>query len=169
MCEPITKQLSNFLGMQREYITNVTIIALRNILRKFPQSIKNIEGVLAASIDFVSESESQASLIWILGEFGTQIEDAPYLMENFINNDEIQSQLEVKEILLTACIRLFLLRPPEMFENLTILFRQILTNSNEDIDLKDRASFYYRAMQNNIDEFKTMFLTPLVTSQFIEE
>ena len=91
MCEPITKQLSNFLGMQREYITNVTIIALRNILRKFPQSIKNIEGVLAASIDFVSESESQASLIWILGEFGTEIEDAPYLMENFINNDEIQA------------------------------------------------------------------------------
>ena len=91
MCEPITKQLSNFLGMQREYTTNVTIIAFRNILRKFPQSIKNIESVLAASIDLVSESESQASLIWILGEFGTEIEDAPYLMENFINNDEIQA------------------------------------------------------------------------------
>ena len=71
MCEPITKQLSTFIGMQREYITNVTVIAFRNILRKFPQSIKDIGGVLAASIDYVSESESKASLIWILGEFAT--------------------------------------------------------------------------------------------------
>lgn len=62
-----------------------------DILRKYPQSIKDIGSVLAASIDFVSESESKSSLIWILGEFGSQIEDAPYLMENFINNDEIQA------------------------------------------------------------------------------
>ena len=45
-----------------------------------------------------------------------------------------------------------------MHENLSKFFSQILTNPNEDIDLKDRASFYYRAMQNDIAEFKEMFL-----------
>ena len=37
------------------------------------------------------------------------------------------------------------------------LFRNILKNINEDLELKDRAAFYYRAMQNNIKEFKELF------------
>lgn len=32
------------------------------------------------------------------------------------------------------------------------LFSYILSNENEDIDLKDRAAFYYRAMEVNIND-----------------
>jgi len=32
------------------------------------------------------------------------------------------------------------------------LFNMILSNDKEDVDLKDRAAFYYRIMQANIDE-----------------
>ena len=32
------------------------------------------------------------------------------------------------------------------------LFNLILSNEKEDIDLKDRAAFYYRIMQANIEE-----------------
>lgn len=37
---------------------------------------------------------------------------------------------------------------------LQTVFKNYLGNQDEDIDLRDRAAFYYRAMQNNINEFK---------------
>ena len=41
---------------------------------------------------------------------------------------------------------------------LSLIFKNILGNKLEDIDLRDRAAFYYRAMQNDIEEFKTLML-----------
>lgn len=32
------------------------------------------------------------------------------------------------------------------------LFVQILNNEKEDVDLKERAAFYYRLLQTNIDD-----------------
>jgi AP-4 complex subunit beta-1 len=55
---------------------------------------------------------------------------------------------------LTACIRLFLSRPPEMLETLRNLINHIVTNENEDFDLKDRALFYCKALQYDLKELK---------------
>lgn len=38
------------------------------------------------------------------------------------------------------------------------MFKSILSNKDEDIDLKDRAAFFYRAMQNDIEGFKQTML-----------
>jgi len=54
--------------------------------------------------------------------------------------------------LLAASVKLFLKRPPEMQIILGSLFNLILSNEKEDIDLKDRAAFYYRIMQANIED-----------------
>jgi hypothetical protein len=46
---------------------------------------------------------------------------------------------------------------------------QILVD-NEDVDLKDRAAFYLRVMQNNIEEFKTFATKPPTSVEtFIED
>ncbi len=51
------------------------------------------------------------------------------------------------------------------------MLRGILGNPREDVDLRDRAAFYYRAMQNDINEFKDIFLraSSIKVEQFIEE
>jgi AP-4 complex subunit beta-1 len=87
------------------------------------------------------------ALIFILGEFGKEIPLAPYLLENFVATFRSEA-LEVKHALLTASVKLFLKRAPEMQQMLGKVFALILEDANvEDIDLKDRASFYYRALQ----------------------
>lgn len=45
-------------------------------------------------------------------------------------------------------------RAPEMQLILGNLFSMILSNEKEDIDLKDRAAFYYRIMQANIEDLE---------------
>ena len=48
--------------------------------------------------------------------------------------------------LLTGSIKLFFKRPPEMQKILGKVFKSIIENEIEDIDLKDRAVFYYKSL-----------------------
>ena len=59
--------------------------------------------------------------------------------------------------MLTSCVALFLKRPPEMHKVLALIMRYIFTNEKTPIDLKDRAAFYYRALENNPEEVKKGF------------
>lgn len=45
-------------------------------------------------------------------------------------------------------------RPPEMFSALKKLFAQFLAEENDDFDLRDRAIFYSKALQYNIEGLK---------------
>ena len=58
---------------------------------------------------------------------------------------------------MTACIRLFLQRPPEMIKTLRSLVNQIISDENEDFDLKDRAIFYCKALQYDLSDLKKSF------------
>ena len=50
--------------------------------------------------------------------------------------------------MLSACVKLFLERPPEMYETLAKIMNIIINNEDEDIDLKDRAVFYCKSFQD---------------------
>lgn len=54
-------------------------------------------------MEFISEGEAKVAVIWMLGEFGEDIQDAPYILEAFINNvrDANETITEVKQIVLT--------------------------------------------------------------------
>lgn len=106
------------------------------------------------SVECITDSASKVALIYILGEFGKEIPLAPYLIENFVHTFRAE-QLEVKHALLTSSLKLFLKRAPEMQGILSKIFNLILDDQyTEDIDLKDRASYYYRALQQNVNEVK---------------
>ena len=67
-------------------------------------------------------------------------------------------------------MQLFIKRPPEVFDMLKVIFSTILSNENEDYDLKDRASFYCNVLKNNINDLQKLLETgqePLEI--FIEE
>ena len=72
--------------------------------------------------------------------------------------------------MLTSSVRLFLKRPPEMVNTLQKLIHQILNDENEDFDLRDRAIFYCKALQYNIDGLKkSIDEVPLSTDMFVED
>lgn len=53
--------------------------------------------MLGTAIEHITESEAKVALIWILGEFGEHIDDAPYLLESLVGNlKETQESVKVK-------------------------------------------------------------------------
>lgn len=71
---------------------------------------------------------------------------------------------------LVSCIKLFLNSPDEMKSALGSVF-QSFTSKEEDIDLRDRAAFFYRAMQDDIESFKNAMIKGHIRSidKFCEE
>lgn len=148
LASAIVKQLCSFVSLQKEYITNEVFVGFKDILRKQAKHVEEIIEVLSTSMDSITDSGSKAALIYILGEYGDRIPLAPYLLENFVE-DKMEA-LEVKHALLVACVKLFFTRGPEMQAVLGKLFAQVINDASEDIDLKDRAAFYYRALQSGM-------------------
>lgn len=87
-------------------------------------------------------------MIWILGEFGEDLPDSTHIMEAFVDKlDQNEDNIEIKNIMLTASVKLFLKRPPEMYATLAKLMNHYINNESEDedIDLRDRAIFYCKS------------------------
>jgi len=171
MATPIVKQLCNFLNYQQSHIVNETMIVFQDILRKHREEYRDIIQILESSTEYITEPEAKCSMIWILGEFGEYIDDAPYILETLVDGlKDSSDSTKVKKILVTTSVRLFLKRPPEMINTLRKLFSQILSEENEDFDLRDRTIFYCKALQSNIDGLKKASEeNTSMTEMFVEE
>ena len=57
--------------------------------------------------------QGKQALIWLLGAHGEKVPNAPYVLEDFVENVKSEMFPAVKMELLTALVRLFLSRPAE--------------------------------------------------------
>lgn len=122
------------------------------MLRKFPETISQfINSLENAATTIQGDSVGLAALVWILGEFGESLSYAPYLIEDMIENYTESESNELINALLLASCKLFFKTPGEMQEILGNLF-QFIFNNFSDVDLKDRAAYYYQLMQADVEE-----------------
>lgn len=58
--------------------------------------------------------QGKAAVVWIIGEYGDLISSAPYLLEPLIDsyNEEVSASVRIE--LLSASMKLFFKRPPEV-------------------------------------------------------
>ena len=119
----------------------------RNTVEEFEDFLTNIP------FDSISEIEAKAAYIWILGEFGTEIDMAPYILERMIEIHKDLQSVEISVELLTSITKLFFSRAPEMKEMLGKVMKYAISDSN-DVDLRDRAMFYYKLLRSDLNVAK---------------
>lgn len=101
-----------------------------------PRSIKKIE-----------DPESKSSMIWLLGEYGDKILEAPYILESLIDGYSEEPSVTVKLQLLITSMKLFFRRPPEVQGMLGRLLKYaVMSDTSSSQDLHDRALLYYRLL-----------------------
>lgn len=145
-CAEITQKIVECIDIDIPHVRNESVIALGNILRIFPGMSTHVLPSISRCLRKVDDDSARAVIVWMIGEFCTQIIEAPYKIEKFIDNyDEIKS-VELKLHLLTASMKLFFARPPEMQHMLGRLLDASVKDT-ETQDVHDRALFYYRILQ----------------------
>jgi AP-4 complex subunit beta-1 len=148
--EAIARRLVDMLDSAVEHVSSEAALALTTLVRKNPSLRDLIAPPLVRSLKYVS-SQGKAAVIYLLAECGEVIKEAPYALERLIDSyDDLKQETDVKTALLTATVRLFFQRPPEVQRMLGRLLAHA-TNDVSSQDLHDRALLYYRLLRSMND------------------
>lgn len=145
----IVDRLLQFLEMEKDYVTAETLVLVKDLLRKYPQWSHDCIAVVGnISSKNVQEPKAKAALIWMLGEYAEDMQDAPYVLEGLVDCWEDEHSPEVRLHLLTAVMKCFFRRPPETQKALGAALAAGVADFHQDVH--DRALFYYRLLQYNV-------------------
>ena len=136
----ILDRLMLFLNHRRRVIVGETVVAFASALNTFPSAAEIcVPSICRVSYDTLDSTESRSAFIWIMGQFGDIVQDAPYLLEDICQEFEGQES-NVKLAMLTSAINLFCKRPPECLP----LVKHVLNRALADTDyvLSEKASLY---------------------------
>jgi vesicle coat complex subunit len=86
--DSIMNQLLGFLDLDIEHVTDETMIVVKNLLRKYPERGADVAVVVKRCMAQTRSPDGRAAVVWIYGEFGSIIPEAPYELEAVINNIE---------------------------------------------------------------------------------
>mmetsp|Transcript_29624 Transcript_29624/g.48881 ORF Transcript_29624/g.48881 Transcript_29624/m.48881 type:complete len:838 (+) Transcript_29624:214-2727(+) len=148
-CEQsVARRLVEMLDLNIDHICSEAATALCHILRKHPGLKDAIAPPLPRSLKYIQEATGKASIIYLLGECGDVVPEAPYALENLIDKYDELTDPAIKAALLSSTMKLFFQRPPETQK----MLGRLLAKATDDVssqDLHDRGLLYYRMLQTD--------------------
>jgi len=148
--DSIARRLVDMLDLDISHVSSEAATALACMLRKHPSLKEVISPPLPRALKYMTESSGKASLVYLLGECGDIINEAPYSIEKLIDDYDDIKDTDVKIALLMSTMKLFFKRAPEV----QLMLGKLLRKSTEDVssqDLHDRALLYYRLLRAVVD------------------
>ena len=135
--------------MDAEYVRAEAVTVMQDLLRKYPDRAPAVIPALHRCLRRMEAAAGRAAVIWMIGEYGYLIDDAPYLLEPLIDAAKEEDSLAVRNELLTATLKLFFKRPPEMQKMMGRLFKTCLAEG-VPAAVHDRALLYYRLLRASV-------------------
>ena len=158
--EPAAQQcirtLLELVATKVSYIVQEATVVIRNIFRRYPNQYESIISTLCENLDSLDEAEAKAAMIWIIGQYADRIENSDELLDDFLYSFQEEPH-EVQLALLTATVKLFILRPKKGQE----LVPKVLKWATEDTDnpdLRDRGYKYWRLLSTDPAAAKTVVM-----------
>jgi AP-1 complex subunit beta-1 len=160
--ERCIKVLLELIETKVNYVIQEAIIVIKDIFRKYPNKYESIIATLCQNLETLDEPEAKAAMIWIIGEYASRIENAPELLESFIEgfkDENAQVQLQ----LLTSVVKLFLRRPEDAKEMVSKVLN-MATDTSDNPDLRDRGYVYWRLLSTDPEAAQAVVLAekPLI-------
>lgn len=149
--EPVVESLLELIEMDAEYVRAETVVVMQDLLRSYPERAASVIPSLHRCLKRMEDANGKAAVIWMIGEYGQLIDDAPYILEPLIDGLSHEESVPVRLELLTATVKLFFKRPPEVQKMLGRLFKACLADG-VNATVHDRALLYYRLLRTNVRE-----------------
>lgn len=164
------EHLLSFLDLNMESLSTETCVIIKDLLRKYPEHHEVVVPALQRILRTVKSPEGKVAVVWMIGEYGDEIPDAPYILEDLIDEylaaagfvylsidcflcsfDNEKSCL-VRSELLSSTVKLFFKRPPEVQKMLGRLLRSAIDDMNQEVIVRDRALLYYRLLELDVEQ-----------------
>jgi AP-4 complex subunit beta-1 len=152
----MTQRIVELVDFDMPYVRSEALIVLGNVVRIYPSMRIHILPFISKYLKSVEDSEARSVLIWLLGEYGEEVIESPYLLEPIIDEYDEEPSATVKLQTLSAAMKLFFKRPPEMQAMLGRLLASAV-NDSANQDVHDRALLYYRLLSTNVEKTESIF------------
>jgi len=163
------EKLLEFLELDTDYVRSETVLVLKDLLRKYPGRRGDVLPYLHQCLRRIEDPQGKAAVIWMVGEYGAELVEAPYMLEPLIDRYEEEPSGEVRLALLVATAKLFFQRAPEVQRMLGRLLAAALRDASCQ-DLHDRALLYYRLLRANPEIAKQVIASNIQpVAHFAEE
>jgi len=160
--------LLTFLDMNQDYIICETSVCIKMMLRKYPDQYHDVLEKLKLIMRSVEEADGKCAILWILGEYGDKMVEAPYILEQYIDSYDEEESSQVKLEMLSATMKLFFKKAPEMQK----MLGRLLDSATSDVlrvDVRDRAVFYYRLLKYDVRRAEQIVNCPKISvNSFID-
>ena len=128
----IVDRLLQFLEIDTDYVQAEALRMVADVVRCFPERVDQCVGALQGlKLNGVTDVEGRCALIFMLGEYGQVLADAPYELEEPLGHFAEEESAEVRLALLTAGVKLFFKRGPEMQAMLGMALEAGLADSHQ--------------------------------------
>eukprot|EP01006_Ploeotia_vitrea_P022841 TRINITY_DN55263_c0_g1_i1.p1 TRINITY_DN55263_c0_g1~~TRINITY_DN55263_c0_g1_i1.p1 ORF type:complete len:994 (+),score=123.10 TRINITY_DN55263_c0_g1_i1:36-3017(+) len=129
------------------YIVNDCVVAIKDIVRKYPGKFDGAIGVLCEHMDSIDSVEAKEALVWIVGEHASQFDNPVDLLQQFMEDfNDLAPQVQMQ--VLVSTVKVFL-RSPDGNEELLQQVLKLCTELCDNPDLRDRAYIYWRLLSND--------------------
>ena len=160
--------LLTLLQSRISYVVQEAVIVIRDIFRKYPNKYTSVIVPMCAVMDLIDEPEAKASMVWVIGEYSSVIDNANELLDVFIDSfhDETPTvQLEM----LTAVVKLFL-KQPAVGQALVTNVLTMSTEESTNADVRVRGYMYWRPLSADAKLAQRVELSekPLIEPQLEE-
>jgi len=148
--------LLELISTKVSYVVQEAVVVMKDIFRRYPATYEGVIPTLCANLEELDEPEAKASLIWIIGEYASKIENADELLGIFVDTFT-EEAYAVQLQTLTAVVKLFLKKP----DSAQGLVQRVLDRATKDCDspdVRDRAYIYWRLLSTDPGAAKTVIL-----------
>ncbi|KAL1692642.1 adaptin N terminal region-domain-containing protein [Schizophyllum commune] len=148
--------LLDLIATRVSYVVQEAVVVMKDIFRKYPSTYEGVIPTLCANLDELDEPEAKASLIWIIGEYASKIDNADELLGIFVDTFTEESYA-VQLQTLTAVVKLFLMKP----DSSQAIVQKVLNTATKDCDspdVRDRAYIYWRLLSTDPGAAKAVVL-----------
>ena len=156
----------------QDFTIDEGLIVMRDILRKYSNERKPKELLKIINENLIEKIQSpnaKAALLYILGEYASKIEKSTDYISQFYNDFKSENE-KVKLQMLNSSIKNFLVKSDD--KKAEDLVKSILQKGAEETinaDVRDRAYFYWRLLENDPDIAKEMILSEKPPFDTIED
>ncbi|KAJ2726556.1 beta-adaptin [Coemansia sp. Benny D115] len=127
------------------HIVQHAMVAMQEVLRRYPHRFDSLAETLSEYIDEVTEPDARAALIWIVGEYSESIPRVSNILtacvESFLEEEDESVQLA----LVSSAVKFFL-KNPQKGQALVLKALQTATEKSANPDIRDRAYIYWRLL-----------------------
>jgi vesicle coat complex subunit len=131
------------------YAVEQAVIALSDVLRRFPGRFESVIARTCQSLDRLRDTNARAAGVWILGEYSRLIEGVDVVLDPFLDGfgDE---PLLVQLQLISAIVKAYLNKPEETRDQLQFVLNEA-TKVTMHPDVRNRATIYWRMLSMGAD------------------